>query len=70
MAESFETSTVPPEKKKLPVWAIILIIVGVILLCLCLLIFVLPLLGLTLLGPEMGDIMSQVQQTIEATMQP
>jgi hypothetical protein len=48
-----------PAKKKLPVWAIILIILGVLLLCTCLCVLLFPAI-LAMMGPSIGNVFSNI----------
>jgi hypothetical protein len=63
----FAEEPMPPadEKKKLPVWAIILIVIGgLLVLCLivaCLLFFLVP----VLFGPAIGNVFSNVVEEME-----
>jgi hypothetical protein len=52
---------VAPAKKKLPVWAIVLIILGVLLLCTCICLLVAPM----ILGPSIGNVFSNIQKTLQ-----
>jgi hypothetical protein len=61
MNEVNAVNEVAPVKKKLPVWAIILIILGVLALCICV---VVPAV-LALLGPAVGNVFSNIQETIQ-----
>ncbi|MDY7040567.1 MAG: hypothetical protein SVX38_06875 [Chloroflexota bacterium] len=61
MAESYPTPEAPVQEKKSNRTLIIIIIVVVaLLLCCCVVVFVGPIFGLTLLGPEVGGVFSDV----------
>ena len=50
-----------PAKKKNP-WLIVLIIIGVIILLCCICVLVVGVLGPALLGPDIGNILSNIQE--------
>ncbi len=68
MAQDFGEPLVPAvEPAKSNTTTIIIIVVAVILLlclCVCVVLFVLPLFGLSLFGPAIGDVFSEINNSL------
>ena len=61
-----DTGLEAEQKSKLPVWAIILIVIAVLCLC-CIAVILLAPVILTLLGPSIGNVFSDIVNELETT---
>jgi flagellar basal body-associated protein FliL len=70
MTEGYPTPEAPVQeegkKKSNTTLIVIIIVVVALLLCCCVLVVVGPMFGLTLLGPEIGNVFSDIVETLEA----
>jgi len=64
MAEDYSPSGAPAQKKSNTTLIIIIVVVVVLLLCCCVFLCISPIFGLNLLGPEIGNVFSDVLEGI------